>query len=209
MSRNPWHRWISSVSGSGTRKYDYRSSFERGRPAKSHWWGSAPPPLLRRMRAASLARASGISPGMLSRIERGLISPSITSLKALADALHLPVSALFASFDDAPAAIFTRADPTHAIGKRRGEGARCEVLGISGDSGNILKAQMILISSEQETYPELPTIGVLFVHLLTGGLTYSHGRDVFPMLPGDSLLFEAEIPHRIEGGSLALLLLLD
>jgi transcriptional regulator with XRE-family HTH domain len=153
---------------------------------------------LRRMRAASLARASGISPGMLSRIERGLISPSITSLKALADALHLPVSALFASFDDAPAAIFTRADPTHAIGKQRGEGARCEVLGISGDSGNILKAQMILISSEQETYPELPTIGVLFVHLLTGGLTYSHGRDVFPMLPGDSLLFEAEIPHRIE-----------
>lgn len=153
------------------------------------------------MGGASLARASGISPGMLSRIERGLISPSISSLEALARALDVPVGSLFSSFDKLSPAIFTRAGTLPAIGDRRGKSARCELLGVTGHGAHIVKLQAISISSSHEPYPELPKFGVLYLYVVTGSLTYSHGATAFAMLPGDALLFDAEIPHRIESVS--------
>jgi transcriptional regulator with XRE-family HTH domain len=153
------------------------------------------------MGAAVLARASGLSPGMLSRIERGLISPSLTSLQALAHALHVPLGSLFSSFDDSRPAIFTRAGRGLAIAEHNQRKGQCELLGMGTDGADIVKPQIILITTGGEKYPELPTIGVLFLYVLAGGLTYSHGPSVFPMLPGDSLLFDAGIPHGIEAVS--------
>jgi len=45
--------------------------------------------------AGQLALASGISASMLSRIERGLVSPSVETLERLAQGLHVPVSRFF------------------------------------------------------------------------------------------------------------------
>jgi transcriptional regulator with XRE-family HTH domain len=153
------------------------------------------------MGVAVLARASGLSPGMLSRIERGLISPSLTSLQALAHALQVPVGSLFASFDDSRPAVFTRAGTGLAIAEHNQRKAQCELLGMGTHGADIVKPQIVLIATSREKYPKLPTIGVLFVYVLAGGLTYSHGPSVFPMLPGDSLLFDAGIPHGIEAVS--------
>lgn len=55
----------------------------------------SPPPLrtVREARGLSLrevARRAGIDPAHLSRIERGLVSPSVAVLKRLADVLGLP-----------------------------------------------------------------------------------------------------------------------
>jgi transcriptional regulator with XRE-family HTH domain len=153
------------------------------------------------MGAAVLARASGLSPGMLSRIERGLISPSLTSLQALAHALHVPLGSLFSSFDDSRSAVFTRAGTGSPAGEHDQEAVRCELLGNSGHGANVVRSQLIVIASSQGNYPELPTMGVLFLYVIAGSLSYSHGPIAFPMLPGDSLLFNAGIPHRIEAVS--------
>jgi transcriptional regulator with XRE-family HTH domain len=138
---------------------------------------------------------------MLSRIERGLISPSLTSLQALAHALQVPVGSLFSSFDDSTPAIFTRAGTGLAVGKHDQRKAQCELLGMSAHAADIVKPQIILIATSREKYPELPTSGVLFLYVLAGGLTYSHGAAVYPMLPGDSLLFNAGVPHGIKAVS--------
>src|SRR4051794_20180677 len=45
---------------------------------------------------AELGTAAGISAGMLSKIENASISPSLATLDALAKALNVPVSRLFA-----------------------------------------------------------------------------------------------------------------
>lgn len=66
----------------------------------------------------------------------------------------------------------------------------------------MVRSQLILIASGQANYPQLPTMGVLFLYVIAGSLTYSHGPLAFPMLPGDSLLFDADIPHHIEGVSI-------
>ncbi len=54
--------------------------------------------LRRKMRAMSLkdvADGSGLSVGMLSQVERGLTSPSIKSMRAICEALEMPVKWLF------------------------------------------------------------------------------------------------------------------
>src|ERR1700739_56307 len=47
-----------------------------------------------------LGLAAGISAGMLSKIENGTISPSLSTLSALAHALNVSISDLFAETDE-------------------------------------------------------------------------------------------------------------
>jgi len=51
------------------------------------------------MTIANLARQSDLSPGMLSKIENGQTSPSLTTLQSLAGALNVPVTALFRKYE--------------------------------------------------------------------------------------------------------------
>lgn len=50
--------------------------------------------------AAALARSAGVSRSMLSRIEGGLVSPSIETLRKLAVGLGVPLSRLFSEKPD-------------------------------------------------------------------------------------------------------------
>src|SRR5688500_5989804 len=49
---------------------------------------------------AGLGAAAGISAGMLSKIENGAISPSLATLEALARAVNVPISRLFAETEE-------------------------------------------------------------------------------------------------------------
>src|SRR5262252_5355950 len=49
----------------------------------------------RRMRVADLAREVGVTPSLISQIERGLSRPSVSTLFAIAQALNVPVDAFF------------------------------------------------------------------------------------------------------------------
>src|SRR5690349_19530010 len=51
----------------------------------------------RRLSIQQLADRVGLSIGMISQIERGLSTPSLRSLRLLAEALNVPVSWFFAS----------------------------------------------------------------------------------------------------------------
>ena len=56
-----------------------------------------------------LANRAELSPGMLSKIENGNISPSLATLRALSTALHVPVTALFRQFEEQRDATFVPA----------------------------------------------------------------------------------------------------
>jgi len=54
----------------------------------------------RDLTVAQLGAAAGISTGMLSKVENGATSPSLATLHALATALSVPITQLFARTDD-------------------------------------------------------------------------------------------------------------
>jgi len=55
-----------------------------------------------------LSNATGISSGMLSKIENGNISPSLASLQALSGALGVPLTELFRGFEERRSASFVK-----------------------------------------------------------------------------------------------------
>ena len=61
------------------------------------------------MTIANLARQAELSPGMLSKIENGQTSPSLTTLQSLAAALNVPVTALFRQYEQDREASFVKA----------------------------------------------------------------------------------------------------
>jgi len=52
------------------------------------------------MTVMELAKQSGLSIGMLSKIENGTTSPSLTTLQVLAQALNVPITSFFIQFEE-------------------------------------------------------------------------------------------------------------
>ncbi|MBP5858760.1 helix-turn-helix domain-containing protein [Marivibrio halodurans] len=148
------------------------------------------------MTMAELAAAAEVSQGMLSKIENGQSSPSLSTLAALANALSVPISGFFTPIESARAVSFIPAGEGRVMDRRGTRSGHLYQLlgeGVGGDVG--MEPYLITLSSESETYDQFRHEGVEFIHVLSGELVYRHGDRDFHMKPGDSLFFDAGAPH--------------
>lgn len=147
---------------------------------------------------AELAAATGLSVGMLSKIENGNTSPSLSTLQTLSQALALPVTSFFKRFEEDRAAVFVRAGEG-VEAERRGTraGHQYNLLGHIGSnsSGVIMEPYLITLSGESDVFPMFQHDGMEFLYMLEGEISYRHGQDIYQMQPGDSLFFDADAPH--------------
>jgi transcriptional regulator with XRE-family HTH domain len=143
-----------------------------------------------------LATAAGISTGMLSKIENGQISPSLSTLQALAGALNVPLTTLFAAFEERRDCSFVPAGQGLAI-ERRGTkaGHLYQLLGHGLGGDVVVEPYLITLSEDAEPYTAFQHAGVEFIHMLTGEVVYRHGDRTYHLRPGDSLLFDSAAPH--------------
>lgn len=147
---------------------------------------------------AELAEAGDVSVGMLSKIENGLTSPSLTSLQSIAHALSVPVSQLLRRFEVERNAHQVKAG-AGVERDRRGTraGHQYQLLGYLGSnrSGVIVEPYVITLTSGSDVFPAFQHEGLEYLYMLAGRIEYRHGDEVFLMEPGDSLFFEADAPH--------------
>ncbi|MEE8532816.1 MAG: XRE family transcriptional regulator [Alphaproteobacteria bacterium] len=148
------------------------------------------------MTVTELAGDAGLSSGMLSKIENGLTSPSLATLKALSTALNVPVTALFHKFEEQREATFVPRGEGLKI-ERRGtrSGHQYHLLGHSRDKAVAVEPYLITLTSESEIFPYFQHAGTEFLYMLDGRMGYRHGDRVYAMAPGDSLFFDADVPH--------------
>ena len=148
------------------------------------------------MTVNELASLAGLSTGMLSKIENGLTSPSLTTLKSLSRALNVPFTALFQRFDEQHDATFVKAGDGLKI-ERRGTraGHQYSLLGHSVNKAVAVEPYMITLSHHSEVFPLFQHDGQEFLFLVEGRMDYHHGGQTFAMEPGDSLFFDADAPH--------------
>ena len=148
------------------------------------------------MTVTELAGDAGLSSGMLSKIENGLTSPSLATLKALSTALNVPVTALFHKFEEQREATFVPRGEGLKI-ERRGtrSGHQYHLLGHSRDKAIAVEPYLITLTSESEIFPYFQHAGTEFLYMLDGRMGYRHGDRVYAMAPGDSLFFDADVPH--------------
>jgi len=148
------------------------------------------------MTVMELAKAAGLSTGMLSKIENGGISPSLSTLQALSRALHVPVTAFFRRFEEDRPATFVRAGEGLKI-ERRGTraGHQYELLGHSSGKRVLVEPYLITLTEESDVFPLFQHSGLEFIYMLEGEVGYRHSDKTYVLQPGDSLYFDADAPH--------------
>jgi transcriptional regulator with XRE-family HTH domain/quercetin dioxygenase-like cupin family protein len=145
---------------------------------------------------ADLARQAGLSAGMLSKIENGVTSPSLATLQALSSALNVPVTAFFRKYEEQRDASFVKSGQGLVI-ERRGTRAshQYQLLGHSMSKTVVVEPYMVTLTATPDVLPLFQHSGQEFIYLLEGEVTYRHGDKLYEMEPGDSLFFDADVPH--------------
>nr|WP_111445482.1 XRE family transcriptional regulator [Planktotalea frisia] len=147
---------------------------------------------------AELASMTGLSIGMLSKIENGNTSPSLSTLQTLANALSVPLTSFFRRFEEQRSAVHTKAGEGVEL-EREGTraGHQYNLLGHIGanSSGVIVEPYLITLSEQSDVFPMFQHGGIETIYMLEGKVDYRHGDDVHSLLPGDTLFFDADAPH--------------
>jgi transcriptional regulator with XRE-family HTH domain len=150
------------------------------------------------MTVAELSRLTDLSIGMLSKIENGNTSPSLTTLQALANALSVPLTAFFRAYEENREAILTKAGEGLEI-EREGTraGHQYNLLGHIGSnsSGVIVEPYLLTLSTESDTFKTFQHGGIEMIYMLEGEVDYLHGKTIYRLQPGDTLFFDADAPH--------------
>jgi transcriptional regulator with XRE-family HTH domain len=157
----------------------------------------------RGIKVSALAREIGVSPSLISQIERGQSRPSVSTLFALAEALEVPVDAFFRNGAAAVPADRPRARPheRYVVRRRDREGIDVEggvrwerLLPAARDDVEFME---LIYAPGAESGASLSTHpGFEMVLLLSGRLVVQVGFDRYELEPGDSIAFPSTLPHR-------------
>ncbi|HPE24132.1 helix-turn-helix domain-containing protein [Albidovulum sp.] len=156
-----------------------------------------------RMQAAmtlrELARKSDVSPAMISRIENGQVSPSLSTLEALAVAFDVPVISLFQNTVQKSDVAFARSG--EGLQARRvapGHSHDYRILGkFSNKSLHFSVARVTLNRADDGTHPVSHGSGFVTVSILDGACVYACGEERYRMETGDTLTFDAQLRHGV------------
>lgn len=145
---------------------------------------------------SDLSNAAAISVGMLSKIENGQISPSLSTLQAVATALNVPITALFAAFEEKRDCSYVRAGQGVVI-ERRGTkaGHQYSLLGHALGGAVAVDPYLITLHEEATPYVGFQHEGVEFIYMLTGEVVYRHADQSYQLRPGDAMLFDSAALH--------------
>ena len=147
---------------------------------------------------ADLAGITGLSIGMLSKIENGITSPSLTTLQILSHAFSTPVTSFFRRFEERREVQHVKAGE-HVEIERRGTraGHQYHLLGHIGsnNSGVVVEPYLITLTADSDIFPTFQHDGIELLFMLEGEVQYRHGDKLFHLEPGDSLLFDADAQH--------------
>jgi transcriptional regulator with XRE-family HTH domain len=141
----------------------------------------------------ALAEKSGLNVNTLSLIENGKTSPSVSTLQQLASALSVPVTEFFVAKQENKTVVHQRNGQRPRAGFARG------VMEDLGAGMSRFGAEPLIVTLEANAdsgkNPIVHT-GREFVYCLEGHIAYMVDTETYLLGPGDSLLFEAYLPHR-------------
>lgn len=145
----------------------------------------------------AMAEQSGLSRNTLSLIERGQSSPTVSTLKRLADALNVDINAFFDTLDK-----------TNIIFTKSGQRMSLQLSGcILADLGVGLIEQYVTplflrLDPGARSGNPVSHEGQDFVFCLRGKVLFKVNMHTFVLDPGDSLLFDAHLDHGFQNSGM-------
>ena len=147
----------------------------------------------RNISVRELARRSGFSANALSLIERGMNSPSVSTLYKLSQTLGVPITTFFQTQAEVGNVVFRKAAERTRVPFMRG---LWEGLGGEAFADRVEPFALTLENGANSGPDAIVHSGHEFVICVRGQLEYQIEQDVYLLEAGDSLLFQAYLKHR-------------
>ena len=143
----------------------------------------------------ALAEHSGLNVNTLSLIENRRTSPSVSTLQQLAQTLQVPISAFFETNHGYKLVVHQKAGNRPRAAFTHGS---IEDLGAGMPRFGAEPFIVTLAPNADSGKNPIVHTGREFIYCLEGYIAYSVDSETFLLEPGDSLLFEAYLPHRLK-----------
>ncbi len=151
-----------------------------------------------------LARRLGLSPSMISQLERGISKPSVGTLYAIVTELGLSLDRVIRGEDDASVgeARFAEASPVVRPPERQAidleTGVRWEELTSTSEEGiDFLHATYEVGGASTPDESLMRHNGREYGYVMSGLLGIKIGFQEHELQPGDAIAFDSTLPHRL------------
>ena len=140
----------------------------------------------------ALAELSHLNVNTLSLIENGHTSPSVSTLQQLSQGLQVPITSFFETDHGQKKIVFQKSGTRpHAVF------ARGTMEDLAAGMSRFGAEPLIVALAARADSGKMPIVhtGREFVYCLEGKFAYTVDGETYLLEPGDSLLFEAYLPH--------------
>lgn len=143
-----------------------------------------------------LAEVAGLSPAIVSQIERGRANPSFTTLAQLAHALEIPVGRFFIGQAEAKSPVVRKVDRRNLKGITRKSVGEAVYELLTPDLNGVLEAHWIVSPAGHDT-SDTPFRhgGEEFGIILSGRKDVYLDGECHSLEAGDSITYASTIPH--------------
>jgi transcriptional regulator with XRE-family HTH domain len=146
----------------------------------------------------NLASSSRLSPTLISRIESGLVMPSIATLQEIADRLKADIGYFFKG-EETKSYVITRKGTRKVSFAKRGPKGRVtyglELLAEGMENPFMEPCIVTEYAKAGEEFQLAKHDGQEFIYVLDGKLELTLGEEKFTLNEGDAAYFLGEIPH--------------
>ena len=148
------------------------------------------------MTVAELAGQAELSAGMLSKIENGMTSPSLDTLQALSKRAACAGHRLLPPLrGGARRHLRAGGAGPHDRAPRHARRPPVPAPRPHPRRNIAVEPYLITLTEQSDVFPIFQHAGVEFLYMLEGEVGYRHGNKTYVMKPGDSLFFDADVPH--------------
>ncbi len=146
---------------------------------------------------AAVAEKARISPGMLSRLETGRVSPSLETIVALAEVLGVRPALLLQEVgsEAGEAQHVPSGQGLEVVRRGTKRGHTYHLLAAERGPKKAFEPFLVTLTDESEVFPGFQHAGTEFIYILSGEIRYRHGKESYLLKEGDALTFRGDIAH--------------
>ncbi len=143
-----------------------------------------------------LAAKTGLSDAYLSRVENGQIAVTLASLEKFAAVFATPITTFFEEEEKPQRLVLCRAGQGRKARFRGRTGTLVAILA-EGKHGKLMEPLIVDVSSATKPVKPLAHAGEEFNYVITGQCQFVFDREKHTLSAGDSVYFDATVPHAV------------
>jgi transcriptional regulator with XRE-family HTH domain len=151
-----------------------------------------------RLTLEEVASRAGLTRSWLSKVENFRVTPSLPALGKIAGALDVSVSELVEGLDDRPRLVVIRRTERKIVSRDSSSRNRSVYESLAHQRTNrVMDPFLITVPGGVSREQAMTHGGEEFLYVQTGSIQFEYDGDIVALRAGDSLYFDADVPHRL------------